>query len=53
MAFVVEVTPRAESDIRDAYSYIREFAPEAAERWARGIRPAIARGDADALRSSA
>ena len=42
MEFEVEVTPRAEADIAEAYAYIRRYAPAAADRWLLRLRKAIA-----------
>lgn len=41
MKYRVLVTPRAESDLRMVYGYLREAAPEAARRWIRGMRRTI------------
>ena len=41
MTYRVIITPNAEHDLRDAYNYIRERAPDAATRRVRGIRKQI------------
>jgi plasmid stabilization system protein ParE len=42
MEFRVEITPPAEADVAQAFSYIRQFSEPAAVRWAIGIRQQIA-----------
>ncbi len=41
MAFQVEITPIAEAQIEQAYSWYRERNPEFAARWFRGLMNAI------------
>jgi plasmid stabilization system protein ParE len=45
MAFRIVIMPQAERDIREAFEYINERAPEAAFRWYSGIRQAISKLD--------
>jgi arginyl-tRNA synthetase len=42
MAFLVEITPIAESQIEQAYQWYRDRNPEFADRWFRGMMNAIA-----------
>ncbi|WP_375505785.1 type II toxin-antitoxin system RelE/ParE family toxin [uncultured Nostoc sp.] len=42
MAFQVEITPIAETQIKQAYRWYRERNPEFADRWFRGLMNAIA-----------
>lgn len=42
MVFQVEITPIAEAQIEQAYSWYRESNPEFADRWFRGLMNAIA-----------
>jgi plasmid stabilization system protein ParE len=42
MAFQVEITPSAESQIEQSYHWYRERNPEFADRWFRGLMNAIA-----------
>ncbi|MCC5658610.1 type II toxin-antitoxin system RelE/ParE family toxin [Nostoc sp. XA010] len=42
MAFQVEITPIAETQIEQAYRWYRERNPEFADRWFRGLINAIA-----------
>jgi plasmid stabilization system protein ParE len=42
MAFQVEITPIAETQIEQAYRWYRERNPEFADRWFRGLMNAIA-----------
>ncbi len=41
MRYTVIVTPEAESDLREAYRYIRDRAPRAAREWSRRVRSSI------------
>jgi plasmid stabilization system protein ParE len=41
MIYKVVTTPEAQEGLRDAYRFIRQGSPEAAKRWARGVRKAI------------
>jgi plasmid stabilization system protein ParE len=41
MTYQVKTSRRAERDARSAYHYIADQAPEAAQRWYRGLRQAI------------
>jgi plasmid stabilization system protein ParE len=41
MTYRVIVSPNAEHDLREAYRYIRYYAPEAASRWIKGARRSI------------
>lgn len=41
MSYRVLVTPRAESDLKMVFGYLREAAPEAARRWLGGMRRTI------------
>jgi plasmid stabilization system protein ParE len=41
VTYRVVTTRRAERDARNAYRHIAEQAPEAAQRWYRGLREAI------------
>lgn len=42
MAFPVEIIPIAEAQIEQAYRWYREYNPDFADRWFRGIMNAIA-----------
>ena len=37
MAYQVKLTARAEADAYEAYGYLRQFAPERAEKWLHGL----------------
>ena len=41
MTFRVVITPNAEDEIRAAYGFIRERAPDAARQWIKGARAKI------------
>jgi plasmid stabilization system protein ParE len=41
MAYSIELTPRAVEDADRAAEYIRQFAPEAAQRWFDGLIEAV------------
>src|SRR5690242_256795 len=41
MAYSVELTPRAVEDADSAAEYIKQFAPEAAQRWFDGLIEAV------------
>jgi len=41
MTYRVIITPNAEQELRQAYRYIRERAPQAANRWIKGARKCI------------
>lgn len=41
MAYLVNFTSRAEEDAYQAYEYIRQYAPERAEKWLQGLFDAI------------
>lgn len=41
MTYRVIITPNAEGELRAAYRYIRERAPDAARAWVKGVRQKI------------